>query len=304
MIKAIPYFGNNNNNIINYILESEELETKNIDIYNFIISNIEHNIVVIIDNKWLTWLNDIEFNYRDKKCTLAYWKFDTMLIDKNLIKNNKYQYLLTDSNNNYYVRYNYEYCEINIEPGVSITVFDVNTNKKYSVTFSSYIEEDEFNISKLYELYVNSCYLDDKLLNEHAKGYYYIDKFYKKLTNIELLLRKRLDIPTFKNFEHTEKYKDYRDVRNYKIEQVQHLYGLVYETEDYKIRRLRFESYLYCILRQQILSDNEEFNKEFIQLGKTKYIIKYGSNIKLIFKSYWLDNFNQIQHKSWMRANF
>ena len=66
-IKSIPYLGKQNNIIREYILESKELEVIETDIYSFI-SNVDlASTLVVVDNKWLTWLDDIVFNYRDKK---------------------------------------------------------------------------------------------------------------------------------------------------------------------------------------------------------------------------------------------
>ena len=185
-IKSIPYLGKQNNIIREYILESKELEVIETDIYSFI-SNVDlASTLVVVDNKWLTWLDDIVFNYRDKKCYIHYWKYDIIPLDENLVKRDIYQYLI-EMNNTFYLRYNYEYCTLNINLDTELSLYNLKLDKRYKVKLNSWINETEFNIDKLYQLYVKSCFYDDKLLKTREYGRYYIDKFSKKLSNRELI---------------------------------------------------------------------------------------------------------------------
>lgn len=299
-IKSIPYLGKQNNIIREYIIESKELEVIETDIYSFI-SNVDlASTLVVVDNKWLTWLDDIVFNYRDKKCYIHYWKYDIIPLDENLVKRDIYQYLI-EINNTFYLRYNYEYCTLNINLDTELSLYNLKLDKRYKAKFADWVNETEFNLDKLYQLYVKSCFYDDKLLQSREQGRYYIDKFSKKLSNRELRLRSELGVPTFKNKKHLDTDRDYRDVRNYRIEELQAKYGIVETIDCYKHRRIYFDSYLYCIMRANILSNNKEFNKEFNKLNKPDKILKYGDSIKLIFKAYWKNDVSVIKYQTWMK---
>lgn len=295
---AIPYFGENNNSIREMILNDEELETIEQSIYDFVISNINSRVLVIIDNKWLVWLNDIIFNYRDKKSYLAYWKFDTMPLDEDLVKKDDKQYLMVDENDNFLIRYNYEYNRINIEPNIELSVYNLDKQYRYKVKLTCWINDNTFDIDKLYKLYVASAYENDKLLEDNIKGRYFISKYFKGMTNRELKLRNKLGLSTYVAPYSEE---EYRDVREYTKDEMVIKYGLVDDSDNYWIRRLRFECYLYCILRKNILSNDVGFNKQFEKLGKTLRFIKYGDSIKFILKDYWLNNYCSKQVTTWMK---
>ena len=73
--------------------------------------------------------------------------------------------------------------------------------------------------------------------------------------------------------------------------------------DSYKNRRLKFDSYLYCILRADIPSNDSYFNDEISKLKKGKHVIKYGENIKLLFKDYWFNNIEIKKYQTWMRLD-
>lgn len=293
MIRGIPYFGEDNQIIYDKILSKDTPITNNLsnqDLHEFINNYIEDEVVVIINNKWLTWLKDIKFNYRDRKCYIPYFEYETHNISELGYRGtNKGHLLLQDDT--LYVRHNYLYKELDINiDGTEYLMYNLSTREKFTVSFDNWITEKEFDIEKLYQLYLDSCYInDDFLIQKHNSGYHLIDKEVKGFRNKERLIRKDLGLYDF-NFN-TQIPKDYRDVKNFKYKEVVQLAGFRETIELYHLRRIRFESYLYCILRSQIKSNNTKFNNMFEQLGKTKPVIKYGDNIKLIFKEYWLDEY-------------
>jgi hypothetical protein len=131
-------------------------------------------------------------------------------------------------------------------------------------------------------------------------GYHYINKSIKNFENREKKLR---ELEGMYDYDIDNRFDtEYRDVRNYKYEEVIHTVGFRDTSELYKIRRLRFESLLYCILRDNCNPKDEQFKKSWHRLGLDKEYIKYGDSIKLIFKSYWLDNYKAIKQKSWSRV--
>lgn len=304
MIRGIPYFGEDNQVIYDKILSSDTPITNNLrnqDLYEFINNYIEDEVVVIINNKWLTWLKDIKFNYRDKKCYIPYFEYETHNISELGYRGtNKGHLLLQDDT--LCVRHNYLYKELDINiDGTEYLMYNLSTREKFTVSFDSWIVENEFDIEQLYQLYLDSCYVnDDFLIQKHNGGYHLIDKEVKGFRNKERLIRRDLGLYDF-NFD-ARIPKDYRDVRNFKYEQVVQLVGFRETIELYHLRRIRFESYLYCILRSQIKSNNAKFNNMFEQLGKTKSVVKYGDNIKLIFKDYWLDEYKTAKQRTYSRV--
>lgn len=304
MIQGIPYFGEETQEITERILKSKIEYTKEFNsLYDIINEHINKKIIVIIDNKWLSWLNDIIFNYRDKKCYIPYYTYELFKVqDKKYKSNNKGHLVIKDIT--LYLRYNYNYkkFDININ-NLSLILYDMQTNKKYKVNTTNWIAEKEFNIDKLYNLYVDGCYKeDDFIYNKHEGGYHYIYKSPKEFKNKEKTLREAYNLQAYHMDSKFE--ADYRDVRNFKYEEVIQKIGLRETIELYKVRRLKFESYLYCILRQNIKPSNidSKFTEQWKKLGVTKDHIKYGqSGIKLIFKAYWLNNHKRLKRKSWSR---
>lgn len=304
MIRGIPYFGEDNQIIYDKILSSDTPITSrlsNQSLHEFINNYIEDEVVIIINNKWLTWLKDIKFNYRDKKCYIPYFEYETHNISELGYRGtNKGHLLLQDDT--LYVRHNYLYKELDINiDGTGYLMYNLSTREKFTVSFDSWIVENEFDIEQLYQLYLDSCYVnDDFLIQKHNGGYHLIDKEVKGFRNKERLIRRDLGLYDF-NFE-TRIPKDYRDVRSFKYEEVVQLVGFRETIELYHLRRIRFESYLYCILRSQIKSNNEKFNNMFEQLGKTKSVVKYGDSIKLIFKDYWLNEYKTAKQRTYSRV--
>ena len=301
-IKSIPYLGKENNIIKEYMLNKCIESEIYINLYDFLNSENIHSKLVIVDNKWLTWLDDIVFNYRDKKCYIHYWKYDIMPLDENLVKRDSFQYLI-EKNGTFYLRYNYEYCKIDLNIGSELVIYDLHIDSKYKVIIKDWLSEKVFNIEKLYKLYIESCFYDDIITKDREYGRYYIDKFSKKLSNRELKLRRDLLIDTFKDNNSLVHERDFRDVRNYKIEEIWSKYGMIDTIDSYKNRRLKFDSYLYCILRADIPSNDSYFNDEISKLKKGKHVIKYGENIKLLFKDYWFNNIEIKKYQTWMRLD-
>lgn len=309
MISGIPYFGEETQELTEKILNKDiEYIEYYESLYELINKNLHNKIVVIINNKWLSWLNDIAFNYKEHECCIPYYTYELFeLNDKKYKSNNKGHLILKD--NTLYIRYNYTYKKMSVKVGKeSINLYNIDTDKKYSVYINKWIDDNYFEIDKLYRLYLESCFVeDDFTYNKHSGGYHYIYKSPKEFKNRERKIRDTYDLPTYtldNSFE-----KEYRDVRNFKYEEVIQSTGFIETTELYKIRRLKFESYLYCLLRQNLkpLETDESKNKQFInqwnKLGITKDHIKYGeNNIKLIIKAYWLNNYNQTKMKSWSRV--
>lgn len=301
MIEGIPYFGDDNQSIWRNILESDiKFNIIENSLYDLVIRHINQKCVVVIDNKWLTWLNDITFNYRDKECYIPYYSFELFEIEDTNIRTDNKGHLIFDGDT-LRIRYNYklEKYSININ-NLSLIIYDLDTFEKYEVHTDKWINEKEIDIDKLYNLYLDSCYMeDDFTINKHSGGYHYITKIVDRFFNKECYLRKELGLQHY-NIDN-EIIKDYRDVRNYKYTEVIKLSGFRDTIEIYKLRRLKFEAYLYCILRTNIKPNKTKFKREWNRLGKSVDFIKYGDNIKLIIKSYWLNECKPISKKSWSR---
>lgn len=284
MIQGIPYFGETTQEIYEYIQSEEYINTEPKEItynslYELIISNIGKRIIVVIDNKWLTWLTDIIFDYRDRLCYIPYYEYKQFVIpERNFQSNNKGHLILNNKQVTLRYEYNYKKSFVDIN-NLCIDCVDVDTMDKMRLNTNTWIDKTEFNIEKLYNLYLNSCYPDDDFrINKHIGGYHYITKETEGFRNRERSLRKEYEL--FAYNPNSSYDSDYRDVRQYKYNEVISKSGFIANDEVYKFRRLRFEAYLYCILRQHCL-DNIHFNNR---------IYKVGNGIKLIIKDYWLDN--------------
>jgi hypothetical protein len=183
---------------------------------------------------------------------------------------------------------------------LSIIIYNLKTSEKIRVTTKKYYN-DEFSIEKLYQNYIDSCYMDNSLVSHiYDNGYHYISKNIEGVENKENRLCKEYDLPRYN--ENSIRDKEYRDVRNFKYEEMIQRVGMRSNYEPYKLRRLRFESKIYCLLRQHSEPKEESFRYVWNSLGKTKDYIKYGKGIKLIIKSYWLDDYKPITKKSWSRV--
>lgn len=292
MINGIPYFGEETQELMDYILNTDFDNVpvaRYRNLYEVVEDSVNDAVIVVIDNKWVTWLNDIVFNYRDKECYIPYYSYKEYLIEDRVFKtNNKGHLILTDDGLK--IRYEYKYNKMNITDGkVRLHCVDMSTLDKLVIVTDGWADDDSIDLDKLYKLYINSCYKDDDfLVNKHAGGYHYINKSIKAFDNKEKKLREQYSLCAFAMDMVYD--KDYRDVRQYSYEEVIKLKGLINNIELYRERRLRFESYLYCCLRQGLLN-NIQFNK---------HIYKVGENIKLIIKDYWLDNVDK-PNKTYIR---
>jgi hypothetical protein len=304
MLSGIPYFGEDTQQLYESILSEHNLNNdlykikQYEDLYSLVNSNINNRIIVIVDNKWLTWLSDIEFNYRDKICYIPYYEYDTYEIsDKHFRTNNKGHLILKDSTLSIRHNYSYKKYEISID-NVAIKCVNIDTDERFIVTTNKWIAEHTFSIKKLYQLYIESCFTeDDFIINKHAGGYHYIDKSIQKFRNKEKEYREQYGLNTYsKDFKYQHSY---RDVRNFKYDEVVLKHGMIDTVELYKIRKLKFESYLFCVMRCKLYCEDDTFNNQLKQLYNGRSMIKYGINIKLIFKNYWVDEYERNTNKTW-----
>ncbi|MBO5387125.1 MAG: hypothetical protein J6A59_03180, partial [Lachnospiraceae bacterium] len=176
MIQGIPYLGENTQELVEQIL-NKDLDYEEIysSLYDLVMSYINKKIVVIIDNKWLTWFNDITFNYRNKECYIPYYSYKLHKIEDKLYRSNNKGHLILN-NNTLHIRYEYKYEKLHINvDNLSLILLDLDTMKKYKVETNKWISDTYFDIDKLYNLYVDSCYEEDDFnFNKHMGGYHYI----------------------------------------------------------------------------------------------------------------------------------
>lgn len=285
MIKGIPYFGEQTQELMDYILNTDFNNVpvaRYKSLYEIVVDSVNDKVVVVIDNKWVTWLNDIVFNYRDKECYIPYYSYKEYLVEDRPFKTNNRGHLILTSDG-LKIRYEYKYNKMYITDGkVRLHCVDISTLDQFIIVTDGWMNDSSIDLDKLYKLYIDSCYKDDDfLVNKHAGGYHYINKSIKAFENRENKLREQYDLYAFT--EDSEYDKDYRDVRQYTYDEVVKIKGLLSNNELYRERRLRFESYLYCCLRQGLLNDIKFKN----------HIHKIGNDIKLIIKDYWLDDIDK-----------
>ena len=285
MIRGIPYFGEETQQINEQIDRIDFKSARVVDkiaLADFVMDNIDKNIIVVIDDnngRWLTWLNDIQFNYRDRICNLPYFSFELFKIKEgNHRTNNKGHLILKDGS--LYIRYKYNYHKMEVwVENCSLNCVDIDTMDSFLLKPDAWSYTKELDLDKLYNLYIESCYYeDDFLITKHYGGYHYIDRSPKEFRNSEKRLREKFGCSTYDlNFKMD---KDYRDVRNYKYQEVVSKKGMIDSNNNYHIRRLLFEAYLFGIIRNGLLNN----------LNFKHGISKISEDIPLLIKEYWLDN--------------
>lgn len=309
---GIPYFGKGMEEVYHTVdnLDKEHIKTKVYEsMYEFIQNEATEKMVVVLkyENKtYLTYLRDIRFNYRDKEIFLPYFTYDTYVTSK--VGKKRDGHVLLNENNNILIRYNYSLRKYIISIGNGINdkswnfiLYDIESLEfKNIIVKHKFISNKVFNMEDLYKKYISSCYMqEDFYLNNHIEGYHVINKHIRGISNRERRLRHEYGLND--SIENTIDL-NYRDVRQYREEDIIIKKGLIENQDNYWKRILDFESLLYCILRENIETDNEQLNKEWRKLGVSRDIYKYGEDVKLIFKSYWKDNYRQIKTKSWSRV--
>ena len=116
-VYGIPYFGvdtiEKEKRLIK--INDKDIQTREYpQLYSFIQENINKKALIIIDNQWFTWLNDIEFNYRDKTVSIPYYKYSIKWVesdndhDNGHEINSKGHIIVQDDRTNIGIRYDFE----------------------------------------------------------------------------------------------------------------------------------------------------------------------------------------------------
>ena len=292
VLEGIPYFGEESleieekirkSTVVDTIVYSDMLEMLNNEV-------TENKLVIIKENntEYFTYLRDIRFNYRDKKAFIPYFTYKVHEIDKGKLRSNYKGHILLNDNT-ICIRYEYKFNKLDINlVNTTLTVYDVDTDKKYNITFKRWFNRQEFDMDVLYDLYLNSCVTDeDYRLVKHTEGYHLITKTIPGIKNKERELRKIYNLNDYDNESIPMKILNYRDVRNYRLEEYTKIKGFAQLDESYWKRILAFESFLFCIL-QTGATPIGEIKEAWEKLKTTSRILKYGDGIKLIIKDYWV----------------
>lgn len=295
MLKGIPYFYENNNEVYRYLIEKEVSdkieentdikETSILDLINWIFNN-DINAAIIIDNTFISFIRDIQFNYANHIIEIPYMRYEVDTVESKTTN----KHIIRKSSKEVYVRYNYEYAKHQIKLGDTLKILSISDEKINisQVKLTSYTGSlSEASTEKLLELYHNYCYQDDDYrITKHLEGYTYITKDFINVKNKENYLRKSFNLPTYKDDVHPKEI-DYRDVREYRADQLMQnttLWLNSSNSEPYQIRRLRFEGYLYCILAEHLNFKEEDIYSKL----QHKKIYKIGTEKPLILKNYWI----------------
>ena len=305
-LHGIPYFGENTQEIEEHIKSLDITDSISYkSLYDLIQSEKSDSKLVVIKedtNAYFTYLRDIKFNYRDKEVFIPYYSYNTQEIDD--IYRKKYKGHILKSDYGIIVRYNYELRKknLNLEDN-SLILYNFTEDKLYTVKFEAWFSEDKFSIQNLYQLYIEYCgNYEDYTIFKHVEGYHYISKSIPGKVNHERELRKLNSLSDYSSTDNAINL-NYRDVRNLSQSEYEAKIGINFSNKPYWERLLDFESMLFCILRSEATPDDEKFAEIYARLGKNKQIVKYGNTIKLIFKDYWLNDFNAAvyQRKTWSR---
>lgn len=300
-LNGIPYFGDNNQEVICEALESQVSSAENITLYE-LLSNLEEKTkVVVVDGKWLTWLEDIQLDYRNHIARIPYYEYSTALYQMSeREKNHNHPHIRKDGDL-MYIRFGFDMKFVAVDIGSDIIIFDVKEKRKIRYCIRGWFS-GAFAVETLYRLYREYCFYDKHSeYAEHEGGYTFIDIEPKGFFNKEKRVRERLGLKTFRRSKQSTDLPDYRDVRIYqffeyagKIKDSKYLIDKLF-----KYRKLAFESYLFCAMK-----DGAEPNDypEWSKLGKTKYYFKItDGNIPMFIKHEWLRETSLVNTKTWRR---
>lgn len=164
MIKGIPYFGEQTQELMDYILNTDFNNVpvaRYKSLYEIVVDSVNDKVVVVIDNKWVTWLNDIVFNYRDKECYIPYYSYKEYLVEDRPFKTNNRGHLILTSDG-LKIRYEYKYNKMYITDGkVRLHCVDISTLDQFIIVTDGWMNDSSIDLDKLYKLYIDSCYKDD-----------------------------------------------------------------------------------------------------------------------------------------------
>lgn len=307
-VYGIPYFGvdtiEKEKRLIK--INDKDIQTREYSqLYSFIQENINKKALVIIDNQWFTWLNDIEFNYRDKAVSIPYYKYSIEWVDNghDIYNghdiNSKGHIIVQDDNTKIGIRYDFELNKQEIKSIDQLKIYKVDNDELEMATWNKWMGNSDLNktddeiLDKLYKLYKNQAIKSQD--SDHLGGYHFILK-HTGFQNIEYQKRQQLSLGVFKSDRY--KYDEYRDVRQYRQTELtsvdkEELEKLKDSNQNEWLkhnrdRRLAFESYLYTLCISGRLN-NIKFNHGIYKISRP------GQAVKLIIKQYWLDGYQKRQ---------
>ena len=312
MIAGIPYIENVNTLKKREILKEKTYTVKETSLYSLFKQIEPKRNLVVINSKYLTWLEDVNFDYLHHKAYIKYYTYKQQITDKR-VKVDKLskddEHLEYKKNGVVYVRYAYEYKTLELKLGRELTIYNLDTNTLIKYKITRYVDEDfEFSLEHLYSLYKNYCYKDMySEFGQHEGGYTFIYKELPQFKNKDVSLRKRYKLPTWSDNKtssfHKNDEESYRDTRVYEYTTYVSKMGDSYkESSDlYKYRRLAFELYLYCSASaNKTPIDAAEYAWE--TLGKTAHYIKMNDGtVPFFVKCEWFNNNTLKNNVTWRR---
>lgn len=300
-VYGIPYFGvdtiEKEKRLVK--INDKDIQTREYSqLYSFIQENISKKALVIIDNQWFTWLNDIEFNYRDKTVSIPYYKYSIELVENDNDHENGH-IIVQDDRTKIGIRYDFELNRQELKSIDQLKIYKVDNDELEIATWNKWMGSSDLDktdaeiLDKLYKLYKNQAIKSQD--SDHLGGYHFILK-HTGFQNIEYQKRQQLSLGVFKSDRY--KYDEYRDVRQYRQTELtsadkEELEKLKESNQSEWLkhnrdRRLTFESYLYTLCRSGRL-DNIKFNHGIYKISRP------GQAVKLIIKQYWLDGYQKRQ---------
>lgn len=301
-VYGIPYFGvdtiEKEKNLIK--ISEKDIQTREYSqLYNFIQENINKKALVIIDSQWFTWLNDIEFNYRDKTLSIPYYKYDIEWVEDSNNICSKGHIIVQDDQTNIGIRYDFELNRQELKSIDQLKIYKIDSDEIEIATWNKWMDNSDLEktdaeiLDRLYKLYRNQAIKSQD--SDHLGGYHFILK-HTGFQNIEYQKRQQLSLEIFKSDRY--KYNEYRDVRQYRQTELtsadkEELEKLKESNQSQRLkhnrdRRLAFESYLYTLCRSGRL-DKIKFNHGIYKISRP------GQAVKLIIKQYWLDGYQKRQ---------
>lgn len=299
--RGIPYLGEDTQIKYGFIRDADYTELRTVTILEFFTNKEQNRYICLIQGYWLTWLDDIQFNYRDGCIRLPFFTYETKKSEIKFNGEDRSNVLLDDDN--IVVTYNYELNLLAVNEMSKLKIFDTKTGESFRLKFSGYTDNTTFSMSDVKKLYAVSCYFDDKSISSnYEKGYHYITEQFKGFINYDYSTRLKLKLSSYKD-DYKPVLEDYRDVRNYEYDKYILTVGNEYfDSRIYKYRRLDFDCMLFCIIKGNLICSDDDNYNNFLRGSLDYYKVSFSS-LNLIFKKYWYskdNNKNSLIYKRFM----
>lgn len=278
------------------------------DLYTLLVELAKTDYLYVVQDEYdnqtyVSWCRDIRFNYRDRILYIPYYSYATF--DYEFKSNKKYATLDYITDTTVRIKHSVALRQCIIDNRVTksrnkeLYVFDRVRHKVFCIGIENlpYLSSTDWKMSKLFNLYLDYVYKDNKGNKDGSSLYY--QKIGGKRENKESYLRAKLGLPNYAGNYEEMIYRDFPlyDYAIYQSENAQVMSG-----KPYWLRRGLFEGYLYCAFASNLPVHELEYRDALAQLGTTRRTYKVcNDNVSMVLKYYYKDDYAPFVRKSYER---